>query len=347
MAPQSMLEGSDPPWPPSAEIWPPCDGTDRHDLGLTGRSRLLLLAGAAGLNAAFLALGVFDQLLVFALGIDLGAVLVAGISTSLDGDSLVANRFGWHRTWPLLSITRVQRYSNRGAVSLHFWDAEGHRAGSAPMSALGYRLQPAAAYHLHHYLDRPGVLWAPGAWKTLTDALPGRPPAPPAGMVVEAGPPSGTKKALSAFWVVALFVGFGILLVLTPLRWRDYSESRRIQRGPETVAALSREWQTEYSGRSGTHHTTHFQVSFTTDAGQPVDTVVDAHGKWSQLNPGDRLHVRYDPGSPKHAELPNAPMNTLISVLLPTGLLVAVIVFALWRGLLLLRARRLEGWAEP
>src|SRR6478609_451898 len=146
---------------PGADTWPPCDGTDRHLLGLSPTARVFFLAAALVLNAALLVFDVLGQFIVIGLGALLGALLVAGIATSLDGGALVANRFGFRRFWPLLSVARVQRYSYRGAVSLHFWDAAGHRAGSVPVDGFRNRLPLAAAYHLRRYLDRPAVVWGP------------------------------------------------------------------------------------------------------------------------------------------------------------------------------------------
>ncbi|HWF24822.1 MAG TPA: hypothetical protein VG275_05215 [Solirubrobacteraceae bacterium] len=81
-------------------------------------------------------------------------------------------------------------------------------------------------------------------------------------------------------------------------------------------------------------------MAFITATGVPVNTVVDANGEYKLLPAGERFGIRYDPGSPTHAQLPGAPTRTLTSTLLITG----VTIFFL--ATLLVGWRRRQGRHE-
>ena len=108
------------------------------------------------------------------------------------------------------------------------------------------------------------------------------------------------------------------------------------------TARLQSESITETSGRTGTHHTTHFLVTFTTLTGEQVATQVDAHGRYQELPPGSIFQVRYDPASPRHAELPGAPMDSLASALIITIIAVVGVLtgVSIARGVVRNRRRR-------
>lgn len=301
--------------------WVICDGSDHHRLGWSGGHRLLLLIAAAALVAVVFATGLFDTLGVIALAVAASAVLVVGISRSLDADRLVLNRFGWRKSISLREVVRLDRHLYRGNLSLRLRRKDGKLAGSVPITGLAYRLEGAAALHLLHHLDRPDVSWGPGTWETLV----GRAPADSSVRLAHA--PEGAElpaKAIPLRAKLFLYVPVGaalvLLFVLTSVQWLNYLESRRIQNGPEALATLQREWQTQYSDRGGTHHTTHFQVSFLSTTNQSINAVVDARGRYNQLPPGDRFQIRYDPGRPTRAELPGAPMHSLGEALVLTVL---------------------------
>src|SRR4051794_17518824 len=199
-----------------------CDGTDRHPLGWSGGTRAAALAGAIAvvvLVARVQRLGGFVPL---AWGVLLGVVLVAGMSTSVAGDQLRVNRFGWRRRIRLASVSRVQRYEYRSAVSLRLWDAGDDRLPSIPISGLAYRISPAAAAHVLRYLDQPDVSWGPGAWDTLRDKAGGAPtgmttaePAP-RGRLLPSKPLSGWARTGFYFSGVIFVLGALALLVLVP-----------------------------------------------------------------------------------------------------------------------------------
>ena len=314
-----------------------CDGTDTHVLGWSGRLRAaLLVIGVAlvWLVSTTRQLSGFEPL---AWGLLLGVALAAGMSTSVVGDELRVNRFGWRRRIRFASVSRVERYEYRSSVSLRLWDAGDDRLPSIPISGLGYRISPAAAAHALRYLDQPDVGWAPSAWATLRNAAGSAQPHPtsadpgsdidhsayvevpaPRGRLVSGKPLGGWAKLGVYFSVVMSAIAVVVLIVLVPVTWRGYLESQRVQHGPSASATLLGENITETSGRSGTHHTTHFLVTFTTEAGQQVTTTVKAHGRYGELTPGFHFLIRYDPRSPRHAELPGRPMNSLTTALLVT-----------------------------
>ena len=279
-------------------------------------------------------------------GLLLGVVIVAGMSTSVVGDELRINRFGWRRRIRFASVRRVERYEYRSAVSLRLWDAGDERLPSIPISGLAYRISPTAAAHVLRYLDQPDVSWGPGAWDTLRQragssaTYPTADDAAPSGRQVSGKPMSGWAKAGLYFSGVMSVVAVVVLIVLVPVTWRGYLESQRIQHGPSALATLQQERTTETSDRSGTHHTTHCLVNFTTQAGQQVTTTVDAHGRYRVLDPGFRFAVRYDPGSPRRAELPGRPMNSLATAVFVTVFAGVALVTLVSIGTVVLRARR-------
>jgi hypothetical protein len=150
------------------------------------------------------------------------------------------------------------------------------------------------------------------------------------------------------------------LPVVSGMAWSGYEESARIQKGPTALATLEREWITSYSGRSGTHHTTHFRVRFNplecfaSGAARgggpfcryaaPVETTVNAHGVYDMLPPGRQFHVRYDAASPTHSELPGRPMNTRTTAIAVTVMTVVVlcILAVTWLTTRRSRVRRRE-----
>lgn len=302
-----------------------CDGTDRHVLGWSGRTRLAVLGGGVALVVLLALIGQFAHFGIVAVTFLAALALGAGMSTTVWGDQVLVNRFGSRSQVPLASVSRVRRYSYRGNVSLRLLHGDGEKLASLPVAALGYRMPTAAARHLLRYLDRPDVVWEPGAWETLSDiagagvSSPGADDAHvlamthsgPRGSRIVGKPLTGWSKAVAYLAVVAAVAAFVFLLVLVPLTWRNYQESQRIQHGPEVVATLRSEDITSTSGRSGTHYTTHFHVAFTTQTGEPISTVVNAHGHYDELPPGYPLSIRYDPRSPSHAELPGAPDTSL------------------------------------
>jgi len=342
-----------------------CDGTDRHALGWSGRVRAAVLGGGIGLVVLLALTGQLGHFGAVAIGLLLGASLGAGMSTSVSGDQVLVNRFGYRRRVPLVSVRRVERYQYRSNVSLRLRDADGQRLATLPMSALGYRLSNAAARHLLKYLDRPDVVWQPGAWQTLSDvagmqssgtdqqpsgARPDEhvlsaPYAGPRGRWITGKPSSGWGKVALYVSGLAVLAAVVFLMALVPLTWRGYQESQRIQHGPVAIATLQTETVTSTSGRNGTHHTTHFSVSFTTQTGEPVTTVVNAHGKYNVLPAGDRFPIRYDPHSPSRAELPGAPDSTLSSAVIVTVIAGFVLVTVGGFGRRISRIRRVRGAA--
>ena len=332
----------------------PCDGLDRHVLSMSRKAKAVLAGVAVAVLALTVGIGQFDHFGVYGVGLILGAVIASGYSLRVDGDALVAWRYGSSRRVALGSIVRLERYSYRGSVSLRTWKTDGHRGPSIPVSGRLFHLDPGAAGHLLRYLDRPEVTWGPGAWQLLSagsdrspaTAPPGWPPAPEA----EPCPPKGTEAPAKApsrwarvgLWssLGAIAVGTVVLLVVAPVSWAQYMESQRIQHGPQVNAALRSEWITQYSDRSGTHHTTHFDVAFLTLAHRMVLTEVDARGSWTMERAGSLFPIRYDPGAPMHAELPGAPDHTLASAIVPTVTAALMGAVALSTGLGIRRARR-------
>jgi hypothetical protein len=319
-----------------------CTGDDEHLLAWSGGTRLLLVS-AAGLATLLVALarafGGFGPLVA---GLDLAVLLSCASSRHVVADNVVSSWFGKRRTIPLRGVERVSRYSYRGALSLYLYPRNGRRV-STPVKSLGFKIDPAAAEHLLHWLNRPGVTWEPGAWDLLAEpaSATGCAPERPQGA---AGTPQSVGRR-SKLAVSLSLMGFVVCLVTLPvvsgLAWRGYEQSARIQRGPTVVATLEREWITAYSSRSGTHHTTHFRVRFNplecfaSGAARgggsycryapPVEATANAHGVYEILPAGDRLRVRYDPTSPTHAELPGRPMNTRSTAITLSAITVVVI----------------------
>ena len=343
-----------------------CDGTDRHVLGWSGRVRAAVLGGGIGLVVLLALTGQFAHFGAVGIGLLLGASLGAGMSTSVSGDQVLVSRFGYRRRVSLASVRRVERYQYRSNVSLRLRDVAGERLATLPMSAPGYRLTTAAARHLLKYLDRPDVVWQPRAWQTLSDVAGTVPSAAeqqpsgaqpeehvisaphpgPRGRWITSKPASGWAKVALYGSVLAIFAFVVFIIVLVPLSWRDYLESRRIQHGPEVVATLHNESITSSSDRYGTHHTTHFAVSFTTLTGESVTTVVKAHGQYNQLPEGYRFPIRYDPDSPRHAELPRAPDSSLSSAVILSVIAAFAVVTVGGFGRRIIRIRRIRGAAS-
>jgi hypothetical protein len=115
------------------------------------------------------------------------------------------------------------------------------------------------------------------------------------------------------------------VIVMTPLTWHSYLQARSIQGGPAVQATLQNGWVVA-SNASGTHDTTHFDVTFTTRAGQPVHTSFTAAGIWSPLNPGARMTIRYDPHNPDRAAIPGQESTILAATLLLTGTTVLLLL---------------------
>ena len=326
-----------------------CDGTDRHVLGWSGRTRAFVVIGGV---LAVLLLALVGQFAHFGfVAVTFLGVLAIGaaMSTSVWGDQVLVSRFGSRSQVPLASVGRVRRYSYRGNLSLRLLHADGEKAASLPVSALGYRMSTAAARHLLRYLDRPDVVWEPGAWETLSgiagidashansadEHVVAMTHSGPRGSLLGGKPLTGWTKAL-LFFTIAIAAGvFVFMLVLVPITWHNYQESQRIQHGPQVLATLQSENITSTSGRSGTHYTTHFHVIFTTQAGEPISAVVNAHGRYNELPYGYEFGIRYDPHSPSHAELPGAPNTSLTDAVLLTafaGFVLATIGGSLVRG---------------
>lgn len=306
-----------------------CEGTDSHTLSMSRKAKGVFGAVAVSLLAVIVAAGQFDHFGVYGVGLLLGAGLAAGYSLRVDRDCLVSWRYGSSKCTSLGSIVRLERYSYRGSVSLRTWRTDGHRGPAIPVSSRFLHLDPVTAGHLLRYLDRPEVTWGPGAWELLSGSAgpaaagsPGWPSAPepsrPKGL--EAPVKARSRWAWVGIWfsLVAVVVGTVVLVVVAPVSWVQYMESQRIQHGPQVTAALRSEWITEYSDRSGTHHTTHFDVAFLTTEHQLVLTEIDAPGSWTMERAGSLFPIRYDPSSPKHAELPNAPNHSLASAVVPS-----------------------------
>ena len=324
-----------------------CDGTDRHLLGMSTRAKVTVVGVTLAIMLVVIALRQFPHLGVYAIGLLLGAVLSAGYSVKVDGDTLVVRGLGTKRV-DLSSVNRVELYTYRGATSLRLWRFDGKRVGSLPTSSRFARLSPPAAAHLRRWLDRPDVTWGPGAWEVLIYAgvsgalSPGpvvtSPRQPdgtqrtsasgPRGKQIAAKPRSRWSKALGWFSVAAFGIGTIVLVVLAPIMWSNYMESQRIQHGPEVSAIVHAQWTTNYSDRSGTHYDTHFDMTFHTLGGEQVATEVSVHGTYPAVPEGDRLFIRYDPGDPNKAELPDAPNNTFGPALVIT--IVAITLTGTW-----------------
>jgi hypothetical protein len=337
----------------------PCDGADRHNLGVSAKSKAIFGAVAVLFLALIIASRQFAHFGAWGVGLLVAALLTASYRVSLDGPDVVLSRAGAKKAVPLDSVVRVERYRYRGATSLRMWKADGKRAPSIPVSARFYRLDPAAASHLLRYLDRRDVRWGPGAWELLSAGSPPRPapgapgfpattpaePSQPQGIEVPAKPPS--RWARVGVWMCFASLGIGslVLLVVAPVTWSQYIESQRIQHGPQALAVLQREWITAYSDRYGTHHTTHFDVAFDTTGQQLIVTEIHAPGSWTMEPAGDRLVVRYDPSAPQHAELPGAPEHSIVAAITTTvvGALCAVMFGAMVYVMRRARIRRRQA----
>lgn len=319
-----------------------CTGNDEHLLGWSGETRLLLVA-AAGVATLVIALtGAFGQLGALVVGLDLAVVLACATSRHAVADHVVTSWFGRQRITALRDVERARRYAYRGTVSLYLYPREGRRV-SVPVKFLGFRIDPIAAGHLLHWLNRPDVAWEPGAWDLLAEpaGVTGAAPARPQGAALPPRRPGRWLKVSLGLSLAAVVACLVALPVVSGLAWSGYEESARIQKGPTALATLEREWITTYSSRSGTHHTTHFRVRFNplecfaSGAARgggsycryaaPVETTVNAHGVYDMLPTGDHLHVRYDAASPTHAELPGRPMNTRTTAIAVTVITVAAI----------------------
>jgi hypothetical protein len=342
-----------------------CTGNDEHLLGWSGETRLLL-AAAAGVATLLIAFtGAFGQLGALVVGLDLGVVLACATSRHVVADHLVTSWFGRQRITALRDIDRARRYSYRGSISLQLYPRGGRRV-SVPVKFLGFRLDPVAAGHLLHWLNRPDVAWEPGAWDLLAEpaGVTGEAPTRPEGAEVPPRRLGRWFKVSLGLSLAAAVAGLVALPVISGLAWRGYEESARIQKGPTALATLEREWTTSYSDRSGTHHTTHFRVRFNPlqcfasgaarGAGPycryatPIETTVNAHGVYDILPAGDRLHVRYDAASPTHAELPGRRMNTRTTAVAVTVITVVVIgvMVVTWLTTRRSRLRRRELHAQ-
>lgn len=319
-----------------------CTGNDEHLLGWSGETRLLLVATAGTATLLIALTGAFGQLGALVVGLDLGVVLACATSRHVVADHVVTSWFGRQRIAALSDIERARRYSYRGTLSLYLYPRSGRRV-SVPVKFLGFRIDPVAAGHLLHWLNRPDVAWEPGAWELLAEpaGVTGAPPARPQGAAL-------APRRLGRWWKVSLGLSLAavaacvvVLPVVSGLAWSGYEESARIQKGPTALATLEREWVTSYSSRSGTHHTTHFRVHFNPlqcfangaahgggsycRYGAPVDTTVNAHGVYDILPAGTHLHVRYDAASPTHAELPGRAMTTRTTAIATSVITVVVI----------------------
>ena len=149
---------------------------------------------------------------------------------------------------------------------------------------------------------------------------------------LRASPP---RKIPGFVLVIAFLSLVAILIVATVIEWPQYRESQRIQHGPEVLANVDREWVTTSHDRTGTWHTTHFQVTFNTIDGRPVSTTVDAGGVYRTLQTGQQLQIRYDPGDPSRAELPSKPRHTIAVIYYLLGLTLlasALAAFMAWRA---------------
>lgn len=277
-------------------------------------------------------------------GLDIGLVPACASTRHVVGDHIVTSWFGRQRPTSLRDVVRVGRYSYRGAVGLYLYPRVGRRV-NVPVRSPGSRLDMATAGHLLRWLDRPGVAWEPGARELLAlgvgatgirFAQPLRQPLPP-------GRVSAWSKALLGLSVAAVGFALVALPVVSGLAWRDYEQSARIQAGPTVLAIVEREWVTAYSGKSGTHHVTHFRVHFNplscypTGAANgggpycryapPIETVATARGVYAGLPAGSHLDVRYDPAAPTHAELAGRPMSTRQAAVDITAVSAVTVIF--------------------
>ena len=338
-----------------------CTGNDEHRLGWSGETRLLLVAAAGVATLLIAFVGAFGQLGTLVGGLDFGVVLACATSRHVVADHIVTSWFGRQRITALRDVERASRYSYRGTLSLYLYPRGGRRV-SVPVKFLGFRIDPLAAGHLLHWLDRPDVAWEPGAWALLAEpaGVAGAAPARPQGAALPPRRPGRWLKVSLALSVAAVVGCLVALPVVSGLAWSSYEESARIQKGPTALATLEREWITSYSSRSGTHHTTHFRVRFNplecfaTGAahgggsycryGAPVETTVNSHGVYDILPVGDHVHVRYDAASPTHAELPGRAMTTRTTAVAITVITVVVIgiVVVTWLTSRRSRLRRRE-----
>jgi len=155
------------------------------------------------------------------------------------------------------------------------------------------------------------------------------------GTILDDDPGSPPRKMAGFGLVIAFLVLVAILVVATVIEWPHYKESQRIQHGPEVLANVEREWTTTSHDRTGTWHTTHFQVAFNTIGGGPVSTTVDAGGIYQPIRMWQQLQIRYDPGDPAQAELPNEPRHTIAVIYYLLGLTLlasALAAFMAWRA---------------
>jgi hypothetical protein len=142
---------------------------------------------------------------------------------------------------------------------------------------------------------------------------------------------------------VTLIITGLVMVVVTPISWSDYRLSQRIQHGPEVVGTLHSEWVTSTSDRTGTHHTTHFDVAFFAgSSNRPIETQVSAPGQYYSEPTGSPIAIRYDPADPREAELPGHPNHTLGAAVLVTVLTPLPLVLAFVLARRVSRASRLN-----
>ncbi len=337
----------------------PCDGTDSHSLAISGRVRLGLVIGGSALFALVIAVGQISRFGAVAGGLCLGAILSAGYSARVRGGTLVFWRYGTTRVVQLGDVVEVQLYRYRNATSLRFFDRSGKRVGWVSARILARR--PDAAAHLRHWLDRPDVAWGPGTWALVAPdgglgihspaPVEAHQPAGASGLKVPRGRRVGgrprSKWSRFALWFSAACVLFGtvVLTVMVPVTWSDYALSQRIQHGTKVIGELRSEWVTSTTDRSGTHHTTHFDVTFTDSTQAQVTAQIEAHGLYGQWPAGHPILVVYNPSDPAQAELPGHPNHTFVSALVVSAVtvvlwLMSVVYARSWR-----RVRRIKRQA--
>jgi hypothetical protein len=213
------------------------------------------------------------QLMILTGAHALAALIAIGIQIRVDGPYLTVQRLGARRRTLLPDVSQVDHYSGQGRTSLRLRSPNAKRAASIPVSGNGGRLDQAAARHLLQFLDRPDVTWGPGAWELLNNKAG---TAHQGNQSVSWSGPQGVKRPRSRKERITQRLALGGMviattaaLVLTPITWHRYLQVRSIQDGPEVQATLQGGWVDAYTDSHGTHHTTHFDVIFTTLAGSP------------------------------------------------------------------------------
>lgn len=341
-----------------------CDGTDSHSLAISGRVRLGLVVGGSVVFALVIAVGQIARFGALAGGLCLGAVLSAGYSARVRGGALVFWRYGTTKVVQLNDVVEVQLYRYRNSTSLRLYDRTGKRVGW--VSARTLARNPKAAAHLRHWLDRPDVAWGPGTWAFVapdgdlgahgSQPVEAHEPAGAPGFKVPrgrrvAGRPQ-SKWTRFALWFSAACVLFAtvILTVMVPVTWSDYTLSQRIQHGTKVIGELRSEWVTSSTDRYGTHHTTHFTVTFTDSAQAQVTTQIEAHGLYEPWPAGHPILVVYNPSDPAQAELPGHPNHSFHSALAISAVTVLLWLMSLVYARSWLRIRRIKrraGLSHP